>query len=96
VAAKARAEGESGAQFLIRLAKDGRLPGIHQDDHGNMSARAGAVSYPYSLTFQFAKTGDTSKCNYTIVQLTKGSEWKLKRAWRTDAGGKVIEEWTVQ
>src|SRR5580658_2085476 len=77
IGAKARAERQSGVQFLVRLAKEGNLPGINKGDHRNMSARSGKISFPYSMTFQIVKTGDTSRYNYQIVQFAEDSEWRL-------------------
>ena len=97
ISKKDQAEGLSGEKFLIQLGKDGRLPGFSTNEHGMFSAKGVIISYPYTLTVEFVKKGDTSRCNYyTILRLTKDSEWQLKRAWQTDATGKIVQEWSVE
>jgi hypothetical protein len=97
IVSKAKAQALSGSKFLNQLGKEGRLPGFSTNEHGMFASKVVEISYPYTLTVQFVKTGDKSRCNYyTIVQPTKDSEWQLKRAWQTDATGKIVEEWTVE
>jgi len=38
---------------------------------------------------------DFSVYHYTLVQESKDSPWKLQKAWRTDADGRLIEEYAV-
>src|ERR1700679_655115 len=88
VVSKAKVEALSGEQFLIQLGGEGQLPGFSPHEHAIFASKVVKLFYPYTLNVQYAKTGDTSRLNhYTIVQLTKDSEWQLKRAWQTDVKG---------
>src|SRR5580704_4535904 len=82
VSKKEQAEVLSGAKFLSELGNEGRLPGFTPHEQGMFSSKGVIISYPYTLTVEFVKKGDTSRRNYyTILRLAKDSEWQLKRAW---------------
>jgi len=92
--------------FLIALAKEGKLPGFSAGEHGTMHAgivdgNANAASagtqeaYPVSRGIHFSKEGDTSDYFYVVACESPGSPWKLKKAWRMDAGGRLVENYPI-
>jgi len=91
----------SAGNFLRDLQLLGRLPGFTKGEHGNATAKEVTLSepeqYPISRTFFATKVGDKSNSMYwyTFVRATKLSGWQLKKAWRTDAQGKEVEEFPV-
>jgi hypothetical protein len=96
----AKTETISGADFLLQLHQQSRLPGDSIDVHGRitcilLSSDLQQVSYPLSRTYQVIPTGGTYTNNYMIVRLTKDTAWQLQRAWQTDSQG-VTEEWLVK
>jgi hypothetical protein len=98
---------ETGRAGLIlkQLHEQGRLPGDSKDEHGKLTSgtfdlvvsnKATVITYPTSRTFHLVKDGDTSTNNYTLVKLSKDSEWKLQKAWQTDSNGTFVKEWPIQ
>ena len=91
----------SGLNFLRDLKDNGRLPGVSTDEHGMLKSgsedkEAPTGSYPVSRTFYFTKNNDSNQYCYTVVQTSSNSNWQLQKAWRSDASGKVVEEYPVQ
>ncbi len=84
---------DTGIGFLIDLKKKGQLPGHTKDQHGQLDYSG---SYSDSPTFTIRKTGDSFIYHYTISRTSKDSPWKLKRVWRTDKDGHMIEEYPVR
>jgi hypothetical protein len=41
------------------------------------------------------QSADGSICHYTVVRETDGAPWKLQKGWRTDANGRVTEEYPI-
>ncbi len=93
-------------EFLMGLAKAGRLPGFSANEHGTMHAGivdakantpSGAVPepYPVSRVIHFQKQGSASDYFYVVVLESDGGPWKLQRGWRTDADGHVVEIYPV-
>ena len=93
-------------EFLLSLAKQGKLPGFAPGEHGvmragivdgqgNIPAAAAPGSYPISRGITFSKDGDTSVYFYTVVQASNHAPWQLQKAWRTDADGKVVENYPI-
>jgi hypothetical protein len=80
--------------FLVALKNEGRLPGCRKEDQGGDSipAQDFSTDYPVSRTFDFQRTGESLKCHYFVVQASPTAPWKLQRAWQTDAGGRIIQE----
>jgi hypothetical protein len=94
-------------EFLIELVKAGKLPGFAPGEHGTMQAGildanantpSGAAREPYPLSrgIHFQKDGNSSDYFYIVVRETKGGALKLKKAWRTDAGGHIGEYYSVR
>ena len=86
-------------KFLRDLREQRKLPGLSQEDHGELKAKVSdfseTVHFPLSLTFQFAKDSD-SVYNYTVERLSLNSDWRLIKAWQTDAAGKTVKEFPTQ
>ena len=86
-------------KFLHNLHEQGKLPGLSKDDHGELKAKVSdfseTVHFPLSLTFQFVKNSD-SAYNYTVERLSMNSDWRLIRAWQTDATDKTVKEFPTQ
>lgn len=92
--------------FLMRLAKEGKLPGFARGEHGTMHAgildakaetpsSATAEGYPVSRVIHFQKEGDTSDYFYIVERESREAPWKLQEAWRTDAAGRIMETYSV-
>lgn len=86
---------KSGIEYLSQLRQEGRLPGVGTNEHGHASINGRLNSYPYSLTMQLTKEGETSVNHYAIKKLSKNSTWQLERAWQTDSSGHFIQEWNT-
>jgi hypothetical protein len=86
-------------KFLKGLHEQGRLPGLSKDEHGELKAKvsdfSGTAQFPLSRTFQFTKNSD-SVCNYAVERLSLSSDWRLVKAWQTDATGKTVKEFPPQ
>ena len=86
--------------FLTNLKLKGQLPGWSKKEHGQASfavLKPGETpSYPVSRTLLFSKKGDHTTFNYTVERASEGGDWKLKRAWRVNESGRVIEEYPVR
>jgi len=80
--------------FLINLKKAGRSPGWPKEEHGKIWPE----SHPDSETYGFAarKDGDDRIYHYIVTRASKGTPWKLQKAWRTDRDGKLVEEFPGQ
>ncbi|HEX5399964.1 MAG TPA: hypothetical protein VFY06_13045 [Verrucomicrobiae bacterium] len=84
------------------LKRNGQLPGISKDAVGvaslwmpgmeNMDAQ---IAYPFSPTISVTQTGDASRYHYTFVKASKDAPWKLRKAWRTDAKNRTVEEYPI-
>ena len=88
-------------KFLVSLKEQGKLPGYAKDDHGTVNTNFGpdlsdAVSYPVERTFFATKDGENFQYHYTVLKRTKTDQWELRKAWQTDANGKIIKEFPLQ
>jgi hypothetical protein len=88
--------------FLLRLAEKHELPGIAKSEHGHgtfsSDFKAGEYrpeTYPMSVIFVVTKASGIAQYRYEIVQSSKDSQLELKRAWRTDGRGRVVQEYRV-
>lgn len=89
---------KSTLQFLGRLRKQGQLPGWSKNGEGATTAfHFNHVPSPYldSVTWDARKKGDSSIYHYTVARASKDNPWKLQNAWRTDANGRVVQEYAV-
>lgn len=91
-------------EFLLTLAKEGKLPGIAQGEHGTMHAGivdahantpSGQEPFPISRVIHFSKQDDDSDYFYAVVIESNGAPCKLQRAWRTNPQGQVVENYLV-
>ena len=86
-------------KFLKDLHERGRLPGLSKDDHGELKAKVSdfseTVRFPLSLTFQFTKNSESIYL-YTVERSSMSSDWRLIKAWQTDATGKTVKEFPMQ
>lgn len=48
-----------------------------------------------SVTFDFCSNSGTSVFHYQVIQMSKDDPWKLKKAWRTDQNGHLIEQYPI-
>jgi hypothetical protein len=94
--AEGRTIAMSGMDYLSQLRREGRLPGVATNEHGNATVSGRLASYPYSLTMCVTIPGKMFTNNYSVVQIKKDSPWQLKRAWQTDSNGQTIQEWPVK
>jgi hypothetical protein len=89
---------KSSIKLLKQLLKRDQLPGTSKHDHGRTTAfHFNHVPTPYldTATWDALKKGDSSIYHYTFARTAKNGPWKLKEAWRTDASGKVLQEYAV-
>jgi hypothetical protein len=92
----------AAVRHFLRLTETGKLPGLVQADEGRWTFSADFNAgdcqpgkYPIALTFSLRKNDDASQYRYEVVQKTKEGAPSLKRAWRTDKHGHVVEEYRV-
>jgi hypothetical protein len=87
-----KAEANSALTMLHSLKESGHLPGWPKGNHGVIKS----TDFSW-LTGSFVarKTGDPSVYHYQVIRASEASPWKLRKAWRTDADGKTIEEFPV-
>ncbi len=96
-------------RFLAQLLESGRLPGAENAEKGAMLSPASAdtllpnvytpqpTNYPLFRTFNGQrKLGGPWENHYTVVKMSADSPWQLQEAWRTDAQGKTVEEYSIQ
>jgi hypothetical protein len=85
---------KAAEEFLISRMKEGRLPGWSQVDSGTL---LGAAMDPNKVVFKLQKHGDPSSFYiYRIIQARETAPWKLDKAWRTDAKGSIVEEYSTR
>lgn len=87
-------------EFLIELAKAGKLPGFAQGEHGTMQAavppNASPEPYPISRALHFGKDGDTCDYFYIVTRESSADPWKLIKACRMDSAGHVLDDYPVR
>lgn len=77
---------------MLSLLNDGQLPGLAKDDKVNCEP---SLDDPSGLaTFCIRKNGDSSLYHYEFVSSPKES-WNLQKAWRTNQGGRIIEQYPI-
>jgi len=94
-------------QFLEDLKHQGRLPGWAKTEAGyiwvdrnwealdELQAEIAQAGFPATRTVSVQKKGDPVLYHYVTVKTSPEGPWQLQKAWRTDAGGKIIEEFPV-
>lgn len=91
-------------EFVIGLAKEGKLPGFAKGEHGSIQAGivdgsgkvpSGVQAYPISRGIHVSKEGDDADYFYVVVLETNGASWKLQKAWRDAADGRRLSTYAV-
>ncbi len=81
------------ANYSIKLAKGGQLPGFKPDDHGiirssKLEGGKTMIEYPVRLILQMEKIAEENSIYwFTLEQLDKDGGWKVVEAWKTDVAG---------
>lgn len=95
------------SKFLQTLKKQGQLPGWNKDETGwvtpepqapvfELTAEGKPEIYPFTLTV--TRTDKKSKSlgyHYTAARADPDAPWQLKRAWRTNPAGQMVEEYAL-
>ena len=90
-----KAAKEAG-RLLDWLKRRGQLPGWSRKDEFAYKTEKIQMHYPYSASFDHVlKKGDPSVYHYELHQPDRNGPWKLRKAWRTDQDGNMIEEYLV-
>lgn len=92
----AMAEWRSAIKFMKHLKGKNQLPGWHKNDETASKTVHFVFQYPDSITFDHVqKKGDPSIYHYQVSRASKATPWKLNKAWRTDADGRLIQGYPV-
>jgi len=86
--------GGAAVTFLKNLKERGQLPGWSKDEHGKprgVNQDAGMNS----MVVEVEKNGESSIYHYQVTRAAEDQPWKLVKAWRTDANGRVLEDYPV-
>ena len=91
--------GGTAESYLLRLQEKQELPGFAKGQHGSITGLVGPrdvnLVFPAVRSFTATKQGDLSTYHYTVARPTEVSAWEVVRAWRTEADGRVAEEYSV-
>lgn len=95
-AAAMKRDGKSALRFLMRLKKQGRLPGWSKSDEMAGDTAHIFFSFPDSATFDdLKKKGDASVYHYVVNRTSKHEPWRLQKAWRADQNDKTVETYVT-
>lgn len=86
--------GGAAVTFLKNLKERGQLPGWTKDEHGTprgVNQNAGTNA----MVVEVEKDGQSSVYHYRVTRAAEDNPWKLVKAWRTDAKGRVLEDYPV-
>lgn len=86
----------SAGEFMLQLQLRGQLPGFSRNETMQFGMPDGGYNeaYPITRIFHCSKKDNTFLYNYTIVQTSKNTSWKLQKAWET-GNGRVISEFPI-
>jgi hypothetical protein len=91
--------GGTAETYIVSLQQKQELPGFAKGQHGSItgvvSPRDVNLVFPAVRSFTVTKQGDPSTYHYTVSRPAQETGWKLQHAWRTDADGRVAEEYRV-
>lgn len=89
---------EEAIKFLTSSIKSGQLQDIENaSPHVFFKFDPLSTNYPITRTFYLKmKYNDPFVNHYTVAKANETSPWQLKKAWRTDAGGKIVKQYPVQ
>ncbi len=92
--------GGSAEAYMVSLDERGGLPGFKKGEKASLtfvlSPRTLSAGLPAERSFTATRSGDPSTYHYTIARVLQESPWQLRRAWRTDAHGRLAEEYRLQ
>jgi pimeloyl-ACP methyl ester carboxylesterase len=82
-------------QLRVVFRRDGHQQTTEAAEGGTLvlPARADVTTALYGKLR--GRPADGSICHYTVVRESDGSPWKLQKAWRTDANGRVVEKYPI-
>lgn len=86
--------GGTAVTFLHNLKERGQLPGWSKDEAGKPSG-VNQEAGSNAMVVEVEKNGESSVYHYQVTRATEGDLWKLVKAWRTGAKGRVLEEYPV-
>ncbi len=86
------------------------LPGLSKGDHvafnlpessigpdGEFQSKFDAgITYPLTVTVDADVNGEGFLHHYQIKRISQDSPWHLKRAWRTDPAGSLVQEYPIR
>ena len=86
--------------YLHQLKIQGHLPGFKPDEQCFVLMPGSAISerhYPIILTLRAKKrnVGGPFSYHFELMKTSSDSGWRLQKAWRTDANGKIAEEYPL-
>ena len=81
---------KSALSFLMKLRETGTLPGWIKTSNETVCFQSSTSRD--SVTFELWKQSDPAVVEYRVERISKTNDWKLIKASRTEAGGKVVEK----
>ncbi len=87
--------GGSPVAFLKSLKERGQLPGWSDGEHGSVKGgKQDAARNTVEVEVQ--KPGEPAIYHYKLMRGSADVPWHLIKAWRTDANGRVLEDYPVK
>ena len=83
-------------QLRVEFHHDGRQQTTEAAEGRTLFLPAGAQVMSALYGRLEGQPAEGSICHYTVVRESNDSPWKLQKAWRTDAHGRVVEEYQTQ
>ena len=73
------------------LRQSGKLPGLANNEHGNVETEAIPESqhmiYPVTVALHVTSKAQGSRYGYTLTQDSEAAQWRLTKAWRVQTDG---------
>ncbi len=74
-----------------------RLPGSSVEPNGVFrSDFTEPITYPVTVIVDAAVNGEGFLLHYQIERASQNGPWQLKRAWRTDRSGRLLQEYPIR
>jgi hypothetical protein len=86
--------GESALTYLKHLKNQGRLPGWSREEQGAPRDLKKTVA-DNTVTVEATKSSESSVYHYQLTRASAEAPWKLVKAWRTNARGRMLENYPV-
>ena len=89
----------SAIDYLSQLKQSNKLPGIQMGERGTfpLSGFTKPARFPVRRTETFTKESDQlSVYYYEVVKKSSDREWRLSKAWRRDASGKIADRYCIK